>query len=78
MLLDQNMASQNSKCGFCAIALTDYSDIVPDHICPRGMGGTWRDAPLDNIQVAHWWCNGRKGRDELSGRHEERARGFGA
>jgi hypothetical protein len=34
---------------------------VPDHISPKGMGGAWRDDHPDNIQAAHWWCNGEKG-----------------
>jgi hypothetical protein len=25
------------------------------------MGGAWRDDHPDNIQAAHWWCNGEKG-----------------
>ena len=40
---------------------TDYSDVVPDHISPRGMGGAWPDDHPDNIQAVHWWCNGEKG-----------------
>ena len=41
--------------------LTDYGDVVSDHINPRGMGGAWRDDHPENIQAVHWWCNGEKG-----------------
>jgi hypothetical protein len=35
---------------------------VPDHIDPRGMGGARRDDHPDNIQAAHFWCNGERAR----------------
>jgi len=60
-LLNRKIVSQGGKCGICGADFTDYSDIVPDHISPRGMGGAWRDDHPDNIQAAHWWCNGEKG-----------------
>jgi hypothetical protein len=60
-LLDRKIVSQVGKCGICGAAFTDYSDIVPDHISPRGMGGAWRDDHPENIQAVHWWCNGEKG-----------------
>jgi len=60
-LLDRKIASQGCNCSICGGTFTDYSDIVPDHICPRGMEGAWRDDHPDNIQAVHWWCNGEKG-----------------
>jgi hypothetical protein len=60
-LLNRKIASQNRKCALCDAAFTDYGDVVPDHINPRGMGGAWRDDHPDNIQAVHWWCNGEKG-----------------
>ena len=60
-LLNRKIASQNRKCALCKDEFTDYSDVVPDHINPRGMGGAWRDDHPDNIQAVHWWCNGEKG-----------------
>jgi len=60
-LLDMKIASQNGECALCKVKFTDYSDIVPDHIYPRGMGGAWRDDHPENIQAVHWWCNGEKG-----------------
>jgi hypothetical protein len=53
--------AQNGKCGLCEEKFTDYTDIVPDHINPRGIGRAWRDDHPDNIQAAHWWCNGETG-----------------
>jgi hypothetical protein len=35
------------------VKFTDYSDIVPDHINPRGMGGAWRGDHPDNIQAVN-------------------------
>jgi 5-methylcytosine-specific restriction endonuclease McrA len=60
-LLNRKIVSQNRKCALCGAEFTDYSDVVPDHINPRGMGGAWRDDHPDNIQAVHWWCNGEKG-----------------
>ena len=42
-LLDKKIVAQNGVCGICKERFTDYGDIVPDHISPRGMGGAWRD-----------------------------------
>lgn len=60
-LLDKKIVAQDGECGICKEKFTDYSDIVPDHINPRGMDGAWRDDHPDNIQAVHWWCNGEKG-----------------
>ena len=60
-LHNRKIVSQSRKCALCGAEFTDYSDVVPDHINPRGMGGAWRDDHPDNIQAVHWWCNGEKG-----------------
>ena len=60
-LMNRKIALQRGKCALCGEKFTDYSDVVPDHIDPRGMGGSWRDDHPDNIQAVHWWCNGEKG-----------------
>jgi hypothetical protein len=60
-LLDRKIAAQHALCALCKERFTEYGDIVPDHISPRGMGGAWRDDHPDNIQAVHWWCNGEKG-----------------
>ena len=57
-LLNRKLVQQDSECALCRVKFTDYNDIVPDHINPRGMGGAWRDDHPDNIQAVHWWCNG--------------------
>ena len=54
-LRDRKIVAQNSECAICNEKFTDYTDIVPDHIYPRGMGGAWRDDHSDNIQAVHWW-----------------------
>ena len=53
-LLNRKITSQNGICGICKERFTHYSDVVPDHISPRGMGGAWRDDHPDNIQAVHW------------------------
>ncbi len=60
-LMDRKIAEQNSECPLCHVAFTDYGDVVPDHINPKGMGGAYRDDHPDNIQAVHWWCNSEKG-----------------
>jgi len=60
-LLNRKIAEQNDKCAICHKEFTEYSDIVPDHRHPKGMGGAWRDDHPDNIQATHWWCNSEKG-----------------
>ena len=60
-LVNRKIALQHGKCALCGENFTDYSDVVPHHISPRGMGGAWRDDHPDNIQAAHWWFNGEKG-----------------
>ena len=62
-LMDRKIAAQNGACPLGKSQFTEYSDIVPDHIPPRGMGGAWRDHP-DNIQAVHWWGNGERDQAE--------------
>ena len=64
-LMNRKITEQRGKCGICEEAFTNYSDIVPDHIHPRGMGGSWRDDHPENIQAVHWWCNGDKGSSRI-------------
>jgi hypothetical protein len=60
-LLNRKIVEQNRQCAICQVAFSNYSDIVPDDIDPRGMGGSRRDDHPDNIQAVHFWCNGEKG-----------------
>jgi hypothetical protein len=60
-LVDRKIALQHGKCPLCGENFTAFSDVVPDHISPRGLGGAWRDDHPDNVQAVHWWCNGEKG-----------------
>ena len=60
-LLNRKIVEQGRECGICHEGFTDYHDIVPDHIDPKGMGGSWRDDHPDNIQATHWCCNSEKG-----------------
>jgi hypothetical protein len=60
-LMNQKVALQRGKCALCGDKFSEYSDVVPNHISPRGMDGAWRDDHPDNIQAVHWWCNGEKG-----------------
>ena len=60
-LLNRKVAEQGGKCGICHEQFTDCSEVVPDHIEPRGMGGARRDDHPENIQAVHRRCNGQKG-----------------
>ena len=60
-LLNRKIVKQGGKCAICHKEFSDYSDIVPDHREPKGMGGAWRDDHPGNIRAAHWWCNSGKG-----------------
>jgi len=65
-LLNRKIVEQDRKCAICHEEFTDYSDIVPGHKDPKGMGGAWRDDHPDNVRAAHWWCNGEKGSTGLA------------
>ncbi len=60
-LKDKKIREQEGKCGICHKDFTDYRDIVPDHIDPRGCFGAFRDDHPSNIQAAHSACNQEKG-----------------
>jgi hypothetical protein len=60
-LLNRKIVEQDRKCAICHEEFTEYSDVVPDHKNPKGMGGSWRDDHPDNIQATHFWCNEEKG-----------------
>lgn len=60
-LLKRKVLEQGGRCAICREEFTDYNDIVPDHINPRGMGGAFRDDHPSNIQAVHYWCNSEKG-----------------
>jgi len=60
-LLNRKIVEQDRKCAICLEEFTDYTDVVPDHRNPKGMGGAWRDDHPDNIQATHYWCNDEKG-----------------
>jgi hypothetical protein len=60
-LLNRKIVEQNRQCAICQVTFTSYSDVVPDHIDPRGMGGARRDDHPENIQAVHFWCNREKG-----------------
>jgi len=64
-LLARKVVEQDRKCGICDRPFTDFRDIVPDHIRPKGMGGAGRDDHPDNIQAAHRGCNLKKGSKRL-------------
>jgi|SRR5271166_573572 len=63
--LIERLPSKKGKCAICRTTFTDYSEIVPDHIEPKGMGGAWRDDHPENIQAVHRRCNLQKGSKRL-------------
>ena len=65
-LLDRKIAEQNGRCGLCGEKFDDYTQIDPEHIEPKGLGGAFRDDHPDNIQAAHRDCNARKGSQRIT------------
>ncbi len=51
--MNRKIVEQNRKCTLCEETFSNYDDIVPDHISPKGMGGAWRDDHPDNIRAVH-------------------------
>jgi len=64
-LLNRKIADQGGKCAICHKSFTEYGEIVPDHIEPKGMGGARRDDHPENIQAVHRRCNLQKGSRRL-------------
>lgn len=60
-LLVKKVKDQHGLCGICHQEFLDISEVVPDHIEPRGMGAGRRDDHPENIQAAHSSCNLEKG-----------------
>jgi hypothetical protein len=63
-LLDRKIVAQSGKCDLCNRQFTDYGDVVPDHINPRGMGGAWRDDHPETFKPFTGGATGEKGRAE--------------
>lgn len=57
-LLPRKVVESERTCGICGRPFTDFRDIVPDHIRPKGMGG----ARLDDRPRG---CNLKKGSKRL-------------
>src|ERR1700688_278453 len=58
-LLNRKIVEQDKKCAICHEEFTDYSDVVPDHRNPKGMGGALvggdervREAHRESVRVA--------------------------
>lgn len=60
-VVDQKIREQNIECAECHEKFEDYSDIGPDHIKPKGMGGARADDRAENIRAVHHHCNFEKG-----------------
>jgi hypothetical protein len=65
-LMNRKIAEQGGICPICHEGFTNYSDIVPDHRQPKGMGGAWRDDHPDNVQATHWCAIKRKDQPGLN------------
>lgn len=62
-VMDRRIKEQGGLCAICQKELADYRDVVPDHIEPKGMGGSRHDDGENgsNLQATHWKCNMEKG-----------------
>lgn len=64
-VINAKIIAQNGLCSICGLELKDYSDVVPDHQNPRGLGGARRDDRESNIGASHFWCNQEKGSQRI-------------
>lgn len=60
-VLDRKIEEQQGICAVCKEPMTDYSDIMPDHEKPKGLGGSRADDRPENIRATHSKCNMKKG-----------------
>lgn len=60
-IVAKKVQEQFGWCSICHCMLEDMREVVPDHIEPRGMNGSWRDDRPENIGAAHSSCNMEKG-----------------
>jgi len=61
-VVDSKILAQSGVCAICGGFMDDYSNIAPDHILPKGIGGSRRDDRKENIQAVHHVpCNVEKG-----------------
>lgn len=60
-VVDKKLREQYGICAHCHCEFTDYSEVGPDHIKPKGMGGSRADDRPENIRVVHHKCNSEKG-----------------
>ena len=63
-LLDKKIVAQRGECGICNEKFTDYSDIVPDHISPRGMGGRGEMTIRTTFRLSTGGATGKRDRAE--------------
>lgn len=49
-------------CGICGKPIASYRECTVDHITPKARGGA---TTLANCQLAHFYCNQKKGDDIL-------------
>jgi 5-methylcytosine-specific restriction endonuclease McrA len=54
----QLINSKGAICGICGKPIEDMKHCTIDHIIPLSKGGM---TTLENCQLAHVWCNKRKG-----------------
>ena len=65
-VLLMKIRDQKGLCKICDEELKDIRDVVPDHISPKGMGGSWHDSRPENIQAVHFRCNMLKGSQRVA------------
>jgi hypothetical protein len=63
-LIDRKIAAQNGICGLCKERFTDYGDIVPDHISPRGMEEHGETTTPTTFRLSTGGATGKRDRAE--------------
>lgn len=65
-VVDKRIREQHGICAECHEPFTDYREVGPDHIKPKGMGGARADDRPENIRAVHHTCNSEKGSRRIS------------
>lgn len=57
-IMNQLINSKGAFCGICGKPINNMKHCTVDHIVPLSRGG---QTTLENCQLAHVWCNKKKG-----------------
>lgn len=68
-IVRQLINSKGNICAICGLPIENKKDLTLDHIKPISKGGL---TTIENCQLAHKWCNLRKGNKYAEKKSENR------